>query len=150
RRMTPRNMNFSTTGANTTSSALEFAVVHGRSSRMREAAAPRKARALPLARRLAPSMHDALEFVNAQHGGPIMTTATGHTTAIRAGKAIGTDVYDRNGTKMGEVKDIVLEKTSNNILFAVVSFGGVLGMGEKYHPVPWAELDYDPKIGGYV
>jgi sporulation protein YlmC with PRC-barrel domain len=79
-----------------------------------------------------------------------MTTATGPTTAIRAGKAIGTNVYDGTGKKIGEVKDIVLEKTSNNILFAVVSFGGVLGMGEKYHPVPWSELDYDPAQGGYV
>jgi len=78
-----------------------------------------------------------------------MPTATGHTSAIRAGKAIGTDVYDLSGKKIGEVKDIVLEKTSNNILFAVVSFGGVLGMGEKYHPVPWSELDYDPDRGGY-
>jgi sporulation protein YlmC with PRC-barrel domain len=79
-----------------------------------------------------------------------MPTATGHTTAIRAGKAIGTNVYDGTGKKVGEVKDIVLEKTSNNILFAVVSFGGVLGMGEKYHPVPWSELDYDPQLGGYI
>jgi sporulation protein YlmC with PRC-barrel domain len=79
-----------------------------------------------------------------------MTTATGHTEAIRAGKAIGTNVYDGSGNKIGEVKDIVLEKTSNNILFAVVSFGGILGMGEKYHPVPWSELDYDPSVGGYV
>lgn len=79
-----------------------------------------------------------------------MTTATGHTDAIRAGRAIGTTVYDRAGNKMGEVRDIVLEKTSNNILFAVVSFGGVLGIGEKYHPVPWSELDFDPARGGYV
>jgi sporulation protein YlmC with PRC-barrel domain len=79
-----------------------------------------------------------------------MTTATGHTSAIRAGKAIGTDVYDLSGKRIGEVKDIVLEKTSNNILFAVVGFGGFLGMGEKYHPIPWSELDYDPARGGYV
>ena len=79
-----------------------------------------------------------------------MPTATGHTNAIRAGRAIGTAVYDRSGNKIGEVKDILLEKTSNNILFAVVSFGGVLGMGEKYHPVPWSELDYEPARGGYV
>jgi sporulation protein YlmC with PRC-barrel domain len=79
-----------------------------------------------------------------------MPTVSGHTTAIRAGKAIGTNVYDAAGNKIGEVKDIVLEKTSNNILFAVVSFGGVLGMGEKYHPVPWSELDYDPARGGYI
>ena len=73
-----------------------------------------------------------------------MTTATGHTKAIRAGKAIGTNVYDRSGKSIGEVKDIVLDKTSNSILFAVVSFGGFLGIGEKFHPIPWAELDYDP------
>lgn len=79
-----------------------------------------------------------------------MTTATGHTTAIRAGKAIGTNVYDRSGKSIGEVKDIVLDKTSNSILFAVVSFGGFLGLGEKYHPIPWAELDYDPSRKGYV
>ena len=79
-----------------------------------------------------------------------MTTPTGHTNAIRAGKAIGTNVYDPDGNKIGEVKDIVLEKTSNNILFAVVGFGGVLGMGDKYHPMPWSELDYDSDRGGYV
>lgn len=79
-----------------------------------------------------------------------MPTVSGHTNAIRAGKAIGTDVFDRTGKKIGEVKDIVLEKTSNNILFAAVSFGGMLGMGQKYHPIPWSELDYDPQTGGYV
>jgi hypothetical protein len=79
-----------------------------------------------------------------------MTTASGHTGAILAGKAIGTNVYDQSGKKIGEVKDIVLEKTSNNIMFAVVSFGGVLGIGERYHPVPWSALDYEPDHKGYV
>jgi len=79
-----------------------------------------------------------------------MTTASGHTSAIRAGKAIGTNVYDRRGKKIGDLKDIVLDKTSNSIMFAVVSFGGMLGIGEKFHPVPWSELDYDPSQGGYV
>jgi sporulation protein YlmC with PRC-barrel domain len=79
-----------------------------------------------------------------------MTTATGHTSAIRAGKAIGTNVYDRSGKSIGEVKDIILDKTSNNIMFAVVSFGGFLGIGEKFHPIPWGELDFDPNKKGYV
>ena len=39
-----------------------------------------------------------------------MPTVTGHTNAIRAGKAIGTNVYDVAGKKIGEVKDIVLRK----------------------------------------
>jgi sporulation protein YlmC with PRC-barrel domain len=79
-----------------------------------------------------------------------MTTATGHTTAIRAKKVIGTNVKDRQGRKIGEIEDVVLDKQSNNIIFAVVSFGGFLGMGEKYHPLPWSALDYDENDHGYV
>jgi sporulation protein YlmC with PRC-barrel domain len=79
-----------------------------------------------------------------------MPTASGHTTAIRAGKVIGTQVYDASGNRIGEIEDVMLEKTSNNIMFAVVGFGGFLGMGEKYHPVPWSELHYDEKRDGYT
>lgn len=79
-----------------------------------------------------------------------MPTATGHTTSIRATRAIGTDVYNMNGEKIGKVEDIVLDKTDNSIMFAVVGFGGFLGMGEKYHPLPWATLDYSPDTGGYI
>lgn len=79
-----------------------------------------------------------------------MTTATGHTAAIRAKKVIGTNVKDTAGKKIGEVEDVVLDKLSNNIMFAIVSFGGFLGVGEKYHPVPWAALNYDEKAGAYV
>ncbi|HEY6455480.1 MAG TPA: PRC-barrel domain-containing protein [Steroidobacteraceae bacterium] len=79
-----------------------------------------------------------------------MTTSIGHTTAIRAKTVIGTNVKNRQGRKIGEVEDIVLDKDSNAIMFAVVSFGGFLGIGEKYHPLPWASLDYDEKDNGYV
>jgi sporulation protein YlmC with PRC-barrel domain len=79
-----------------------------------------------------------------------MTTATGHTSAIRAKKVIGTNVKDTTGTTIGQVEDIVLDKQSNNIMFAIVGFGGFLGIGEKYHPVPWASLDYNENQDGYV
>jgi sporulation protein YlmC with PRC-barrel domain len=79
-----------------------------------------------------------------------MTTGTGHTSAIRASKVIGTTVKDSAGERLGEVKDVVLDKQSNNILFGVMSFGGVLGVGEKFHPVPWAALNYDESEGAYV
>jgi sporulation protein YlmC with PRC-barrel domain len=72
-----------------------------------------------------------------------MPTATGHTQAIRANKVIGVAVKDSQGDKIGKVEDIVLDKTSNSIMFAVVGFGGVLGMGEKFHSVPWTVLSYD-------
>jgi sporulation protein YlmC with PRC-barrel domain len=79
-----------------------------------------------------------------------MTTASGHTSAIRASKVIGTTVKDSTGNRVGEVEDVVLDKQSNSILFGVVSFGGILGLGEKYSPVPWAALAYNETEGAYV
>ena len=79
-----------------------------------------------------------------------MTTASGHTSAVRAKKVIGTNVKDPAGQKIGEIEDVVLDKGSNSILFAVVGFGGFLGISEKYHPIPWASLDYDEDEGAYV
>jgi sporulation protein YlmC with PRC-barrel domain len=79
-----------------------------------------------------------------------MPTASGHTNAIRAKKVIGTDVKDPAGKSIGKVEDILLEKQSNNIMYAVVGFGGFLGIGEKYHPLPWQILNYDEGQGAYV
>jgi sporulation protein YlmC with PRC-barrel domain len=79
-----------------------------------------------------------------------MPTATGHTTAILASKVRGTPVYNKEGEEIGAVEDIVLDKSSNNIMFAVLGSGGMLGLGEKYRPIPWSILDYDPNKGGYV
>ena len=79
-----------------------------------------------------------------------MPTATGHTSAIRASKVIGTSVFNGAGEKIGKVEDVVLDKQSNSIMFAVVSFGGFLGAGEKYHPIPWAALDYNEAEDAYV
>jgi sporulation protein YlmC with PRC-barrel domain len=79
-----------------------------------------------------------------------MTTSSGHTSAILASRVKGTAVYDGSGDKIGTVEDVVLDKTSNRIMFAALGFGGVLGMGEKYCPVPWSLLNYDENKGGYV
>ncbi|HKT71427.1 MAG TPA: PRC-barrel domain-containing protein [Steroidobacteraceae bacterium] len=79
-----------------------------------------------------------------------MTTATGHTSVIRAKKVLGTKVTDRSGKKIGEVEDVMLDKGSNSIIFAVIGFGGFLGIAEKYHPIPWAALNYDESQGAYV
>src|SRR5512145_3308662 len=79
-----------------------------------------------------------------------MSTVTGHTSAIRAKKVLGTAVYDTQGNRIGSIEDVVLDKLSNNILFAVVSFGGFLGISEKYHPIPWSSLKYDKPRGNYI
>jgi sporulation protein YlmC with PRC-barrel domain len=79
-----------------------------------------------------------------------MTTHTGHTSAIQASRVIGTSVYNTAGESIGTVEDVMLDKTSNGIMFAVIGFGGFLGIGEKYHAVPWSVLDYQEQKGGYV
>jgi sporulation protein YlmC with PRC-barrel domain len=79
-----------------------------------------------------------------------MTTSSGHTSAILASKVKGTAVYNEIGDRIGTVEDVVLDKQTNQILFAALGFGGVLGLGEKYSPVPWSMLDYDEDRGGYV
>ena len=81
-----------------------------------------------------------------------MAEATSITsgTLIAAEKVKGTDVYNRAGEKLGSVEDIMIDKVSGRAIYAVMSFGGFLGMGEKHHPLPWATLKYDAQKGGYV
>jgi uncharacterized protein YrrD len=79
-----------------------------------------------------------------------MTTSAGDTSPIRGTKVIGTTVKDPAGQTIGTVTDVILDKTSNSIMFAVISFGGFLGIGEKYHPIPWGELDYVPQNEAYI
>jgi hypothetical protein len=71
-------------------------------------------------------------------------------TLIAAEKVKGTNVYNHAGEELGTVDDIMIDKVSGRAIYAVMSFGGFLGMGEKYHPLPWATLKYDARKGGYV
>ena len=71
------------------------------------------------------------------------TTPSGHTNAITASRVIGTAVYNTAGDRIGSIEDVMLEKMSNGIMFAVIVFGGFLGISEKYHAVPWSPRDYD-------
>jgi len=81
-----------------------------------------------------------------------MTDATSITTGtlISAQKVKGTTVYNLAGEKLGSVEDVMIDKVSGRAIYAVMSFGGFLGMGEKHHPLPWATLKYDMQKGGYL
>jgi sporulation protein YlmC with PRC-barrel domain len=70
--------------------------------------------------------------------------------AIAASQVNGTAVYDVKGEKLGSVYDVILDKMSGKADYAVLSFGGFLGIGDKYHPLPWHALTYDNELGGYV
>jgi hypothetical protein len=69
---------------------------------------------------------------------------------IAASKVNGTSVYNRVGEKLGSIYDVMLNKQSGKADYAVMSFGGFLGIGDRYHPLPWTVLNYDPAQGGYV
>lgn len=71
-------------------------------------------------------------------------------TLINAEKVNGTSVYNLQGEKLGTVEDIMIDKVSGKAIYAVMSFGGFLGIGERYHPLPWSMLRYDVERGGYV
>ena len=68
---------------------------------------------------------------------------------IAADRVKGTPVYNANDEKLGSIDSIMIDKRSGKVAYAVMSFGGFLGIGEQYHPLPWDVLDYDPEIGGY-
>jgi len=69
---------------------------------------------------------------------------------IAASKVEGTSVYNRQGESLGSVYDVMIDKRSGKVEYAVMSFGGFLGMGQSYHPLPWQVLEYDERQGGYV
>jgi hypothetical protein len=69
---------------------------------------------------------------------------------IASNKVEGTAVYNRKGERLGEVYNFMVDKRSGQVAYAVMSFGGFLGMGQSYHPLPWKVLTYDTGKGGYV
>jgi hypothetical protein len=68
---------------------------------------------------------------------------------IGSDKVEGTTVYDSKGDRIGSVHRVMIDKISGKVAYAVVSFGGFLGIGEDYYPVPWTQLTYDTDLDGY-
>jgi len=69
---------------------------------------------------------------------------------IAADQVEGTNVYDRAGEKLGSVQDLMLDKIGGKVCYAVLSFGGFLGMATREYPLPWEKLSYDTNRGGFV
>ena len=69
---------------------------------------------------------------------------------IASSKVEGTPVYNRAGEHLGSVHNFMVDKYTGQVAYAVLSFGGFLGLGESYHPLPWKALAYDTRLGGYV
>lgn len=69
---------------------------------------------------------------------------------ILSSRVIGTPVFNREQERIGHVDDLSIEKLSGRAVYAILSFGGFLGIGEKFHPVPWSVLGYDSALGGFI
>jgi hypothetical protein len=68
---------------------------------------------------------------------------------IGSDKVEGTAVYGADDQRIGSVQRVMIDKMSGKVAYAVVSFGGFLGIGEDYYPLPWPQLKYDVNLGGY-
>jgi PRC-barrel domain protein len=78
------------------------------------------------------------------------TAARETTTLIAADKVQGTPVYNGADEHLGAIHDVMIDKKSGNVAYAIMSFGGFLGIGNSYHPLPWSVLKYDTSRAGYV
>ena len=81
---------------------------------------------------------------------PANANSESANSLIEASRVRGSAVFNRMGERLGSIDDIMIEKRSGKAAYAIMSFGGFLGIGEDYHPLPWSMLTYNPKLGGYV
>ena len=69
---------------------------------------------------------------------------------ISSRRVEGTPVYSRTEQRLGSIHSVMIEKRSGKVAYAVLSFGGIFGLGEHVHPVPWEVLNYDVGLDAYV
>lgn len=68
---------------------------------------------------------------------------------IGSDKVEGTAVYGADGEKIGSIERVMIEKISGRVSYAVLGFGGFLGIGDDHYPLPWQSLKYNTDLGGY-
>lgn len=80
-----------------------------------------------------------------------MPSATVHPNhnLISSEDVEGTVVYGTGDEKIGSIDHLMIDKVSGRVTYAVMSFGGFLGLGHSHFPVPWGALSYDPQLGGF-
>ena len=71
-------------------------------------------------------------------------------SVISSERVEGTSVYNNAGDKLGSIDDLMIDKVSGKVQYAVMEFGGFLGMGTDRYPLPWSVLNYSTDLGGYV
>jgi sporulation protein YlmC with PRC-barrel domain len=69
---------------------------------------------------------------------------------IASNKVEGTTVYNEQGEKLGSIHNFMVDKETGQVEYAVLTFGGLFGLGSDHYPLPWDVLTYDTEQGGYV
>jgi hypothetical protein len=69
---------------------------------------------------------------------------------IGSDKVEGTAVFGADAQKIGTIERVMIDKVSGRVSYAVLGFGGFLGIGNDHYPLPWQSLKYDTRLGGYV
>ena len=70
-------------------------------------------------------------------------------TLIASDRVVGAEVRRPDGSKVGRIERLMLDKASGRVAYVVMSFGGFLGLGEDYYTLPWAVLTYDTGLDAY-
>ena len=76
-------------------------------------------------------------------------TSTSANPLIESDRVEGTEVYGSDKNHIGSVKRLMIDKASGQVAYAVIGFGGFLGLGEENQTLPWGKLTYDTELGGY-
>jgi sporulation protein YlmC with PRC-barrel domain len=69
---------------------------------------------------------------------------------IASDKVEGTAVYGADRKKIGRIENLMIDKFTGQVAYAVLSFGGFFSAGSEHYPIPWAILKYDEELGGYI
>lgn len=78
------------------------------------------------------------------------SSTPGDRSLILSSRVEDTPVYNTAGERIGSISDLSIDRISGQVVYAIMSFGGFLGLGKQFHPLPWSMLDYDPERQGYV
>ena len=79
-----------------------------------------------------------------------MTDAVTTHALITASRVSGTPVFNRAGERIGHIEDLSIDKRTGQVRYALMAFGGFLGIGDRFHPLPWSVLEYHTEKNGYV
>jgi sporulation protein YlmC with PRC-barrel domain len=94
-------------------------------------------------------MEVAMTAIQQASNHPLIASDRIEGTLVRRPRIEGTLVRRPNGKKIGRIKRLMIDKASGTIAYAVMSFGGLFGLGDNYYQIPWSLLKYNQSLDAY-